>query len=112
LLERLVARQIIKYLTGIGLLLELQSEYRVNLLMETALLEVLADILRAFNSGDLAVLTLMDLSAAFDTVDSPMLLHRLRTFYGFRDSVFAWFASYGRSQHVCCGSSNSHPCCC
>jgi len=33
------------------------------------------------------------------------------TSYGFGDSVFAWFASYldGRTQHVRCGSSNSHP---
>jgi len=38
-------------------------------------------------------------------------LRRLRTSYDFGDSVFAWFASYldGRTQHVRCGSSNSHP---
>ena len=36
---------------------------------ETAVLEVLADILLALDSGDLAMLTLLDLSAAFDSVD-------------------------------------------
>jgi len=59
-----------------------------------ALLKVLADILRAIDSGDLAVVTLLDPSAAFDTVDHSTLLCRLRTSYGFGDSVFAWFASY------------------
>jgi len=59
LLERLVARQIIEYLTENRLLLKLQSAYRAN--HSRALLKVLADILRAVDSGDLAVLTLLDL---------------------------------------------------
>jgi len=103
-LERLVARQIIEYLTEFRLLPKLHSAYRANHSTETALLKVLADILRAVDSCDLAVLTLLDLSVAFDTVDHPTLLRRLRTLYGFGDSVFAWFASYldGRTQHVRC----------
>jgi hypothetical protein len=64
LLERLVARQIIDYLTEYRLLPELQSAYRVHHSTETAVLKVLADILRAIDKGDLAVLTLLDLSAA------------------------------------------------
>ena len=48
--------------------------YRANHSTETALLKVLADILRAVNSGDLAVLALLDLSAAFDMVDHETLL--------------------------------------
>ena len=37
--------------------------------METAILKVMSDILLALDSGDLALLTLLDLTAAFDTVD-------------------------------------------
>jgi len=78
---------------------------------ERALLKVLADILRAVDSGDLAVITYLNLAAAFDTVDHSTLLRRLRTSYGFGDSVFAWFASFldGRTPHVRCRSLNSHP---
>jgi hypothetical protein len=44
---------------------------------ETTVLQVLSDILRAVDSDDLALLTLLDLSAAFDNVDPATLLRRL-----------------------------------
>ena len=68
---------------------------------ETAVLKVLADILLALDSGDLAMLTL-DLSAAFDSVDHDTLLKRLQKSYGLGGHVLNWFASYlcGRVQHV------------
>ena len=47
--------------------------------METAVLKVLVGILLALDTGDIAVLTLLDLSAAFDTVDHATLLRRLET---------------------------------
>ena len=46
---------------------------------KTAVLKVLADILLALDSGDLAMLTLLDLSAAFDSVDHDTLLKRLQS---------------------------------
>ena len=74
-------------------------------------MKVLADILRAVDSGDLALLTLLDLSAAFDTVDHVTLLRRLEESYGISDSVLNWFTSYlgGRRQYVRCGSTRSTP---
>ena len=49
---------------------DLQSAYSVNHSTETVLLKVLADILWALDSGDLAAnLALLDLSDVFDTVD-------------------------------------------
>ena len=74
LLERLVARQLLAYLSAANLLPELQSAYGAHHSTETAVLKVLGDILRARDSGDLALLTLLDLSAAFDTVDHAVLL--------------------------------------
>jgi len=70
---------------------------------------VLADILCALDTGDVAVLTLLDLSAAFDTVDHITLLQRLKTSYGIGGSVLEWFTSYlsGRIQSVRCGKSTS-----
>jgi len=55
---------------------------RKHHLTETAVLKVLGDILLAVDSGDLSVLALLDLSAAFDTVDHDILLRRLKTSFG------------------------------
>jgi hypothetical protein len=111
LLERLVARQLLDYLTAENLLPELQSAYRANHSTETAVLKVLTDILRAVDDGDFAVLTLLDLSAAFDTVDHGTLLERLRVTYGLNGNVINWLTSYlgGRTQHVRRGTSSTIP---
>ena len=42
----------------------------------------MSDILRVLDNGDIALLTLLDLSAAFDTVDHAILLKRLEVSYG------------------------------
>jgi len=75
MLERLVARQLQPdYLSAADLLPQVQSACRAHHSTETAVLKVLGDILRAVDSGDLAALALLDLSAAFDTVDHVILL--------------------------------------
>ena len=86
-LERLVAQQLLKYLNDAKLLPKLQSAYRAHHSTETAVLKVLADILRALDSGDLAMLTLLDRSAAFDMVDRGTLIRRLEKSYGLRGHV-------------------------
>ena len=109
LLERIVVRQLLDYLTSADLLPTLQSGYRARHSTETAVLRVLSDILSAVDRGDVAALVLLDLSAAFDTVDHDILLQRLRLSFGISDTAHCWLRSYlsGRTQHVRRGTNRS-----
>jgi len=73
------------YLTSVDLLPTLQSGFRAGHSTETAILRVLSDIILAVDRGDVAALVLLDLSAAFDTVDHDILLQRLRVTFGISD---------------------------
>lgn len=55
---------------------------------------MLNDILVATNSGDSVILILLDLMAAFDTIDHQLLLSRLESCVGLKGSVLNWFKSY------------------
>ena len=57
----------------------------------------------------MAVVILLDLSAAFDVIDHHILYERLKYSYGIRDDALSWFQSYltGRSQCVAIGSRTS-----
>ena len=87
LLERLVAKQLIAYVSTAHLLPDLQSAYRTHHSTETAVVKELSDILLALNAGNLVMLTMLDLSAVFDTVDHAVLLRRLETSYGLGGSL-------------------------
>jgi len=110
-LERLVAKQLLSHLDEFKLLPDLQSAYRAHHSTETAVLKVLSDILTAVDNGDLAMLALLDLSAAFDSVDQRILLRRLQISYGLDGVVLQWFVSYldHRTQFVRCKDSTSAP---
>ena len=74
---------------------ELQSSYRQHHSTETALLKVMnADILLDMNSQQVALMVLLDLSAAFDTVNHDILLDRLDKDIGMRGVTLEWFRSY------------------
>jgi len=65
------------------------------------MLKVLTDILYALDDGDLSVLALLDLSAAFDTVDHDILLTRLNVSFGISGGALDWLQSYLTSRLEC-----------
>ena len=74
MLERLVRERINIHLGKIGTLPLVQSAYSRNYSTETALTKVVSDIIMAADAGDVTVVALLDLSAAFHTVDHVILL--------------------------------------
>ena len=72
----------------------MQSAYRWYHLTETVLEKVVWDITLAADSGDVSVLALLDLSAAFDTVDHSILIQRLHNSHHVKGTALCWFESY------------------
>ena len=94
ILEKLVFNQLNYFLNKNNILEKYQSGFRMNHSTETALLKILNDIRCNADTRKVTVLVLLDLSAAFDTVDHHILLNRLRTLIGLSGTVFNWFSSY------------------
>ena len=66
------------------------------------MLRVLADTLLAADRGDVSAVVLLDMTAAFDTVNHSILFQLLQSTFGIYDTAHRWFQSYlsGREQHL------------
>jgi len=108
-IERTVAAQLNCHLNRNGLCEIFQSAYKAGCSTETALLRVQNDILAAIDQGMCVGLVMLDLSAAFDTIDHQTLLLRLKHRLGISGSCLAWIKSYltDRSQKVNVGTDFS-----
>ena len=86
-----------------------QSAYRKLHSTETALLRIQNDILAAMDKGRVTALTLLDLSAAFDTIDHVILLDRLQNWFGITGMALNWVSSYlsERTQQIKLGDTLS-----
>jgi hypothetical protein len=93
-LEKCASSQLIEHTNAHSLSEPLQSAYRTLHSTETALACVHNDILRALDDQKAVVLLMLDLSAAFDTVDHEIMLQRLRYDFGVTGSSHEWYSSY------------------
>ena len=102
LTERAVFNQIYDHHVRSGVYPQLQSAYYRHHSTETALFKVANDILLNMNSQRVTLRVLLDLRAAFDTVDHAILLKPLTIDFGIGGKTLEWFSSYlsGRSQRV------------
>ena len=75
-------------------MISFQSAYTKFNSTETTLLALHDHIIRAMSQQQATGLCLLDLSAAFDTIDHTIPLHRLKSWFGFTDTVLSWIQSY------------------
>jgi exonuclease III len=93
-LEKVVLNQMNDYLLKNDLLNANQSGYRTGHSCETLLAGMFDDLLKDLDSGKVAALMLLDMSAAFDTVDHEKLMEVLEVRFGVKGSALGWFKSY------------------
>ncbi|CAB4019895.1 Hypothetical predicted protein, partial [Paramuricea clavata] len=101
-IEKVAAGQLLEHLANNNLEEPFQSAYKRFHSAETILLKVQNDILVAIDNRKCVVLLLLDMSAAFDTVDHELLLQRMFKRFGIDGQVLKWFQSYlqNRTQGV------------
>ena len=92
ILERHVSAQLRLHLQHNKIGDPFQSAYRPSHSVETAIVNIQDDILRSLGTRKLVVLVLLDLSAAFDTIDHELLLAELDRI-GVRGDALCWLAS-------------------
>ena len=106
LVECVVAKQLVDHIHRHGLDNSYQSAYKPGHSTETALLSIKNDIHLSLYRGGATALVLLDLSAAFDTIDHSTLLGCVLDWFSVGGSALKWFSSYltERYQSVKIGS--------
>uniref|UniRef100_A0A8C6PYD4 Reverse transcriptase domain-containing protein n=1 Tax=Nothobranchius furzeri TaxID=105023 RepID=A0A8C6PYD4_NOTFU len=93
-LEKVVETQLRSWFSKSKISDPFQSGFLKQHSTETALVRVHNDLLMAADAGKCSVMVLLDLSAAFDTVDHNVLLNRLKALAGISGSALDWLSSY------------------
>ena len=109
LIESAVITQFTQHLNSNNLHDKKQSAYKKAHSTETLLTKIHNDIMLNLDQGRLVMLILLDLSAAFDTIDHDILIERLDLTYGIKGNALNWFRSYlkNRMSAVCINQSQS-----
>lgn len=109
--ERIAMSRFVRHAETYSLFPARQSSYRQGYSTETAIVSVHNDLVRAVDEQRVTGLVLLDLSAAFDTVDHDILLSVLAQRFGVCGTPMSWFESYlsDRSQSFHVGGMMSTP---
>ena len=107
-LESVMLSQLWLHLDSCNAISKFQSAYQKHHSTETALCRIYSDLVQNVCDGYSSVMVMLDLSAAFDTIDHDILLDDLRK-SGVSGAAISLLRSYlnGRSQSVIIGESQS-----
>uniref|UniRef100_A0A8C1MKC2 Reverse transcriptase domain-containing protein n=1 Tax=Cyprinus carpio TaxID=7962 RepID=A0A8C1MKC2_CYPCA len=111
LLEKVVSAQMCSFLQKNYLYEEFQWGFRPHHSTETAIVKITNDLLLASDQGCISLLVVLDLSAAFNTIDHDILIDRLQNYTGIQGHALRWFRSYlsDRYHFVYLSGESSHP---
>ena len=109
IVERAILIQLRSHITKNHNFPNFQSAYRSNHSTETALLHVLDEVYVRCDNKKASILTSLDLSAAFDTINHRIPLERLSREFGIESLALKWLKSYltERKQFVKLGNHSS-----
>ena len=93
-LEKVAVKRLTNHLDINGLQEDYQSAYKLMHSTDTALLKVKHDISSALDKHNSVLFVMLDLSAAFDTINQNQLLGLLRDEYGVAGKALSWFSTY------------------
>jgi hypothetical protein len=93
LFEKLIHKQILAFLDSNNFITNDQHGFRANHSCETALHEIISKINNIKSKRLIGLLLFIDFKKAFDTVDSRLLILKLK-FYGFSDSAINLIRNY------------------
>src|ERR1700733_5174853 len=107
LTERIVLARLNDYLSSNSLLNPHQSGFTKHHSTETLLVSLYNKLVSAVSHQQVSCLCLLDISAAFDTIDHTLLLHRLSSWFGLSGTALNWFQSYLSSRSFS-GKASGH----
>ena len=111
IIEKVTLEQFNTHCQENSLVPEYQSAYRKNHSCETSLVKLVNDILWNMDRQLVTSIVILDLSAAFDTVDHDLLLDILEARFGMTGTARKWYESYlkPRRFRVVVGKEESQP---
>ena len=100
-MERVVAKQLVDQIHQNDLDNSYQSPHKPGHSTEMALLSIKNDIHLSLSQGDATALVLLNLLAAFNTIDHSTLLGCLLDWFSVGGSALKWFSSYLTERYQC-----------